>query len=115
MIIKRGDIFLADLGEPTGSEQGRIRPCIVVQNDIANEFSPTTIIVPTTSKIPKKYYPTTVVIEPAESGLKEKSSLLCNQIRTISIDDRIIKKIGSLKTETMKKVDEALKTSLGIE
>ena len=115
MNIKRGEIILASLNPVLGSEQGETRPCLVVQNDIANEFSNTTIIVPVTSTIPDKYYPTVVVIEPADSGLKKTSAILCNQIRTISIKHRIIKKLGLLKPLTMKKVDSALKTSLGLE
>lgn len=115
MNIKRGDIVLANLEPSFGSEQGKIRPCIIVQNDIANKYSPTTIIIPTTASISDKEYPTEAIIKPEESGLKEVSVALCNQIRTISIEDRILKKIGILKPETMKKVDDALKTSLGLE
>ncbi|MFH1256176.1 MAG: type II toxin-antitoxin system PemK/MazF family toxin [Candidatus Diapherotrites archaeon] len=115
MIIKRGDLVLVNLEPSVGSEQGKIRPCLVVQNDVSNELSPTTIVVPLTSTIPDKEYPTNVIVEPDNSGLTKKSTILCNQIRAISIQHRIIKKIGSLSPETMQKVDEALKTSLGMD
>jgi len=115
MIIKRGDIFLVNLEPAYGSEQGKIRPCLVVQNDMSNKYSPNTIIVPFTSSIPEKDYPSIVVAEPTEAGLTKTSAILCSQIRTISIENRVLKKIGSLKPSTMKKVDEALKTSLGLD
>lgn len=115
MNIKRGEIVLVNLEPSMGSEQGKIRPCLVVQNNVLNRFLTTTIVVPLTSRIPDKDYPSEVVVNPGESGLKEKSSILCHQIRAISFKDRILKKIGSLTPETMRKVNEALKTSLGIE
>lgn len=115
MIIKRGDIFLTNLEPVQGSEQGKIRPCLIIQNDTSNEFSPTTIIAPITSNIPDKYYPTIVLISPAESGLPKESTVLCAQVRTISKAHRIIKKLGALKPNAMKRVDQALKTSLSLE
>jgi len=114
MIIKRGDIVFADLEPTLGSEQGEKRPCLVVQNDIANRFSSTTIVVPITSTIPERDYPTVVVAESRETGLKKKSTILCNQIRTISVKHRAISKLGSLKPGTMDKVDEALRASLSL-
>jgi len=115
MIVKRGDILLVNLEPAYGSEQGKIRPCLIVQNDIANKFSPTTIIVPLTTAVSNKQYPTEPVIEAGDSGLKERSAVLCNQIRTISVEDRILKNIGSLKPEIMKKIDDALKATLALE
>lgn len=114
MNIKRGDIALVNLEPTLGSEQGRIRPCLIIQNDIANKFSPTTIIAPITTTIPDKEYPTEVILSQEESGLKEKSTVLCNQIRTISINDRIIRVISTIKIGTMQKVNEAIKTSLAL-
>jgi mRNA interferase MazF len=114
MNIKRGDVVLADLEPVKGSEQGKTRPCLVVQNDIGNAVSPTTIVAAITSKIEKEY-PFTVLVKEGEASLPKDSLILCNQIRTVSTQHRLIKKIGSLKPETMKKVDNALKTSLGIE
>lgn len=98
-----------------GSEQGKTRPCVVIQNNIANELSPTTIVAAITSKFSDKLYPTEVLIEPSDSGLKEKSVVLCNQIRTISIEDRVLKKIGSLKPETINQVNNAIKISLELD
>ena len=115
MNITRGDIVLVNLEPAYGSEQGKIRPCIIIQNNIANKYSPTTIVIPTTTSLSDKEYPTEVKIMPEDSGLKEISIALCNQIRTISIEDRILKKLGSLKAGTMQKVNEALKTSLALE
>lgn len=84
MEIKRGDIVIADLGGATGSEQGKMRPVIVIQNDIGNKHSPTTIIVPLTSKKKKKGLKTHVLIEKTEeNGLTEDSIALCEQVRTI--------------------------------
>ncbi len=114
MIIKRGDILLANLEPVLGSEQGRIRPCLVVQDDISNKYSPTTIVVPVTTTIPDKNYPSIVIVEPSQSGLKEKSTVLCNQIRAISIAHRVVKKLGSLTSGTMGQVDYALKAALAI-
>ncbi len=114
MNIKRGDILLANLEPVMGSEQGRIRPCLVVQDDISNKFSPTTIVAPVTSTIPDKNYPSIVIVEPSESGLREKSTILCNQIRAISVQNRIIKKLSSLGPATMGKVDDALKAALAL-
>ncbi len=115
MIIRRGDILLAKLDPILGSEQVKTRPCLVVQEDISNQFSPNTIIAPITSSIPDKYYPTVVVISPRESGLPKESAVLCSQIRTISKTHRVIKKLGALKPETMKKVGQALKVSLALD
>ena len=115
MIIKRGDIVLANLEPVLGSEEGKIRPCLIVQNDTANKFSPNTIIVPFTSSIPDKEYPTVVIVQPSDSSLPKESAILCSQIRTISVEDRVIKKLGALNPSTMRKVNEALKTSLALE
>ncbi len=114
MNIKRGDIVLTDLEPAKGSEQGKTRPCLIVQNDIGNMLSPTTIVVAISSKIEKEY-PFTVLVSQGEGNLPKDSLVLCNQIRTVSKQHRLIKKIGSLKPETMKKVDDALKTSLALE
>ena len=114
MNIKRGDIVLTDLEPVKGSEQGKTRPCLIVQNDLGNIASPTTITAAVTSKTEKEY-PFTVFVKKGEANLPKDSLILCNHLRTISREHRIIKKIGSLNQATMKKVDEALKTSLGLE
>ena len=112
-IIKRGDIFWADLNPTKGHEQGNIRPVLVVQNDISNRYSPTIIVVPITSRQKTKTHITNVLITSNESGLKENSLILCNQIRTID-KSRIIKIVSSLDRETMKQVDLAIKRSLDL-
>jgi len=115
MTIKRGQIIFVDLEPVMGSEQGKKRPCLVIQNNIGNQYSPNTIVVPFTSTIPDKEYPTIVIAETSETGLKKRSAILCNHIRTISKQHRIVKSIGMLKPATMKKVDTALKESLALE
>ena len=109
--IKRGDIFLINLNPTKGSEQGGVRPCLIIQNDIYNEYSPTAIIAPITSKLYEKEYPTNVFIKKEESGLDRDSTILLNQIRTID-KSRFFKKVGSLNPYLMNKVDNALKASL---
>ena len=113
MIIKRGDIILVDLEPVKGSEQGKVRPCLIIQNDIGNIKSPTTIVVAITSKT-QKQFPFTTLITKADSNLKNDSLVLCNQIRTISTKERTLSRIGKLNSKAMKRVDEALKISLGI-
>lgn len=113
MNIKRGDIVLADLEPVKGSEQGKTRPCLIIQNDVGNMASPTTIIAAITSKTEKEY-PFTVLVLAGEGNLTKDSLILCNQLRTVSVNHGLVKKLGSLKPATMKKVDEAIKTSLGL-
>ncbi len=113
MNIRRGNVVLAKLDPVKGSEQGKTRPCLVIQNDVGNKMSPTTIIAAITSKTEREY-PFMVRLSTGEGGLKKEGLVLCNQLRTISIEDRIISKIGSLKKGTMDKVDEALRTSLSL-
>ncbi len=112
--IKRGDILWADLEPSKGSEQGGIRPVLIIQNDVFNIYSPTTIIAPLTSKIYTKEYPQNVQFFSPFSGLKKESTILLNQIRTID-KRRLAKKIGVLPYELMKEVDKALKTSLALD
>ncbi|MCX6748303.1 MAG: type II toxin-antitoxin system PemK/MazF family toxin [Candidatus Pacearchaeota archaeon] len=114
MEIKRGDIVLAGLKPVKGSEQGSIRPVLIIQNDEGNKFSPTTIIAPITSKEFTKEFPTNVAISEQESKLNNDSTALLNQIRTID-KSRIIKKIGSLDNFIMNKVDKSLKVSLSLD
>ena len=114
MIIERGDIVLTKLEPIKGSEQGKTRPCLVIQNNFGNNTSPITIVCAITSKTEKEY-PFNVFVKSGEGNLPLDSLILCNQIRSVSIKDRIKKKIGTLKPATMKKVDDALKTSLALE
>lgn len=114
MKIKRGDIILANFEPVRGSEQGGVRPAVVIQNDIHNEHSPTTIITPITSRIYLKDYPTNIFLSKKDSKLKVDSTVLLNQIRTID-KSRIIKKISKLNPYLMFQVDLAIKISLGLE
>ena len=100
MNIKRGEIFLANLEPVKGSEQGGIRPVLVIQNDISNKHSPVTIIAAITSKVFEKEYPTNVFISKKESKLDKDSTILLNQIRTID-SERLIKKVGLLDSLTL--------------
>jgi mRNA interferase MazF len=113
MKIKRGDIVLAKLESVKGSEQGGIRPCLIIQNNISNEFSPLTIIAPITSKIYTKNYPTNVFLEKYDSNLDKDSNILLNQVRATD-KSRIIKRISNLDEDLMRKVDIALKVSLNL-
>ncbi|MDK2992737.1 MAG: mRNA interferase MazF [Clostridiales bacterium] len=113
MIIKRGDLFYADLSPVVGSEQGGVRPVLVVQNDIGNKYSPTVIVAAITSQINKAKLPTHVEINASDYGLPKDSVILLEQIRTID-KKRLREKIGYLSAETMKKVDEALQISFGL-
>ncbi|MEK6892695.1 MAG: type II toxin-antitoxin system PemK/MazF family toxin [Nanoarchaeota archaeon] len=113
MKIQRGDIVLAELEPVQGSEQGGIRPCLVIQNDDGNKFSPLTIVAPITSKNFSKYFPTNVFLKKEESGLDKDSTIMFNQIRTID-KSRIIKNISNLNYLIMNKVDLAIKISLGL-
>jgi mRNA interferase MazF len=113
VVVKKGDVFLANLEPVRGSEQGGIRPVLIIQNDISNKYSPVTIISSITSKIASKEFPTNVFISNRESNLKKDSTILLNQIRTID-KKRLIKKIDSLDNYFLNKVDRALKISLGL-
>lgn len=113
MEIKRGDLILVSLDPVVGSEQGKTRPAVVIQNDIGNKYSPTTIIAPLTSKIFSKEYPINVIISKEETGLKTDSTALLNQIRTID-KRRIIKKLASVGDTTLEKINSAIKISLSL-
>ena len=111
---KRGEIVLVDLNPAKGAEKKKTRPCLIIQNDVGNKFSPLTIIVVITSQkeIDKKY-PTDVWIEKGEGGLEQASIIQCDQIRTID-KRRIVKKIGAVDLSIMKEVERALKISLDL-
>jgi len=113
VVIKRGDIFYADLSPVVGSEQGGIRPVLVVQNDIGNKYSPTVIAAAITSQINKAKLPTHIEISAQEYGLAKDSVILLEQIRTID-KQRIREKIGHLDDELMCFVNEAIQVSFGL-
>jgi len=116
MDISRGDIIYVDLEPRIGSETGKRRPCLVIQNNVINKHAPTTVIVVITSKRRlehKKKYPTHVWIDKGVGNLKTDSIIQCEQIRTID-KRRIINKIGHLDDDFMQKVEEAVKIVLSI-
>lgn len=113
IVIKRGDIFYADLSPVVGSEQGGIRPVIIIQNDVGNRYSPTVIVSAITSQINKAKLPTHVEISSEEYGLNKDSVVLLEQVRTLD-KRRLKEKIGHMTDEDMIKVDIALKTSLDL-
>lgn len=112
-IIKKGDIFYADLSPVIGSEQGGIRPVVILQNDIGNRFSQTTIVAIITSKLSKAKLPTHIDIDSEQYGLNKKSTILVEQIRTID-KRRIKERLGKLNQEDIKKIDKAILISFGI-
>ena len=111
--VKRGDVYFADLSPVVGSEQGGVRPVLVIQNDIGNRFSPTVIIAAITKKKKKAKLPTHVEIDADKYGFERDSVILLEQIRTID-KQRLTDKITQLDDEMMKKVVYALQISLGL-
>ncbi|TYR78366.1 type II toxin-antitoxin system endoribonuclease NdoA [Priestia megaterium] len=113
MVVKRGDVYFADLSPVVGSEQGGVRPVLVIQNDIGNRFSPTVIIAAITAQIQKAKLPTHVEIDAKKYGFERDSVILLEQIRTID-KQRLTDKITHLDDEMMDRVDEALQISVGL-
>ena len=111
-MIKRGELYYADLNPVVGSEQGGVRPILVLQNDIGNKYSPTIIAAATTSKLTKAKLPTHIELTREYSPLPKTSIVLLEQIRTID-KSRIKEKIGELPPEIMQQIDNALLVSLG--
>lgn len=112
-MVKRGEIYYAELSPVIGSEQGGTRPVLVVQNDIGNQYSPTTIVIAITSHISKGKLPTHVEIKAIDSGLERDSVILTEQIRTID-KRRLKQRVAMLDEESLKKVGQALEISLGL-
>lgn len=112
-IIKRGEIYYADLGQGAGSEQKGLRPVLVIQNDVGNKFSPTIIVAAITSKTEKRRMPTHVAINAKKYGLPEDSVVLLEQIRTID-KSRLGMKIGALSNSVMDEIDRSSKISIGL-
>ena len=110
MVIKRGDIFYADLRPVVGSEQGGIRPVLIIQNDVGNRHSPTVICAAITSRMNKAKLPTHVEIDASKYQIVKNSVILLEQIRTID-KQRLKDMVCHLDKEIMNKVDEALKVS----
>jgi mRNA interferase MazF len=111
-VVKRGEIYLADLSPVVGSEQGGKRPVLIIQNDTGNKFSPTVIVAAITSARGKSDLPTHIPILAARSGLEKDSTILLEQIRTLD-KSRLLQRIGYLSHDFMKSVDSAITVSLG--
>ena len=111
-MIKRGELYYADLSPVIGSEQGGLRPVLIVQNDIGNKYSPTIIAAAITSQINKAKLPTHIELDASTYGLPKDSVILLEQIRTLD-KTRLKEKIGELDNFKMSKVNEALLVSLG--
>ena len=111
-MIKRGEIYYADLNPVVGSEQGGIRPIIVLQNDVGNKYSPTVIAAATTSRLTKAKLPTHIELTRENTPMPKDSVVLLEQIRTID-KSRITEKIGELPPDVMQQINDALLVSLG--
>ena len=113
MLVKRGEIYYADLSPVVGSEQGGVRPVLIVQNDVGNKYSPTVIAAAITSQINKAKLPTHIEVNAQMYGLSKDSVILLEQVRTID-KKRLKEKIGRLDDELMNKVNEAISISFGL-
>ena len=113
MNIKRGDIYYADLSPVVGSEQGGLRPVLIVQNDVGNKYSPTVIAAAITSRMGKTKLPTHIDVPGVGVGLAKDSVILLEQIRTID-KRRLKEKMGHLDEETMRDVNSAIEVSFGL-
>ena len=113
MTVKRGEIYYADLSPVVGSEQGGIRPVLIVQNDVGNRYSPTVIAAAVTSQTDKNKLPTHIPLDPANCGLTKDSIVLLEQIRTID-KRRLKERMGRVDAASMGKIDRALQVSFGI-
>jgi mRNA interferase MazF len=113
MNVRRGDIYYADLSPVIGSEQGGMRPVLIVQNDVGNRHSPTVIAAAITSKTDKSRLPTHIDVSADAFGLAKDSVILLEQVRTID-KRRLREKMGHLEADTMARVDSAISVSLGL-
>lgn len=112
-MISRGDLFSACLDPVVGSEQGGIRPVLVIQNDVGNRYSPTVIVLAITGQVNKARLPTHVPVACEGTGLAKDSVVLAEQIRTLD-KRRLRERIGTLRPEVMDRVSEAVRISLGV-
>jgi mRNA interferase MazF len=114
--VRRGDIVVVELNPTKGSEQqGTNRPCVVIQNDVGNQYSPTTIVAPfTTQYQSNNTYPFEVEVLATNTALTDDSVADLSQIRVVDIDKRVTKNIGSVPSSDMAKIDSAIKDSLGL-
>jgi len=113
MTVKRGDIYYADLSPVVGSEQGGVRPVLIVQNDVGNKFSPTVIAAAITSQKYKTNLPTHIQVNADECGLARDSIVLLEQVRTLD-KKRLKERMGTLANDDMDRINEALSVSFGL-
>lgn len=113
MTVKRGEIYYADLSPVVGSEQGGIRPVLIVQNDVGNKHSPTVIAAAITSKQEKNKLPTHISVQASSCGLAKDSVVLLEQVRTLD-KRRLKERMGELDQGSMAQVNDALQVSLGL-
>lgn len=115
MQIRRGDIILVDFDPTEGSEQRGTRPAVVVQNDAGNQAAPTTIVAPlTTSYDPENIVPYEAEIPATTTDVDEDSVALCNQLRTVSVADRVSANFGSVSSDVMRDIEQAVRVSLDL-
>lgn len=116
MQVRRGDIVIVDLNPTRGSEQrGTNRPCVVIQNDVGNQHSPTTIVAPfTTQYDPADIYPFEVEVRSSNTALDRDSVVDASQVRVVDIEKRVRENVGSISDEKMGALDSAIKDSLGL-
>ena len=110
---KRGEIYLVSFDPTVGAEIRKTRPALVLQNNVANRHSPVTIVAAITSRFEEPLYPTEVLLPAGEGGLEVDRVVLLNQVRTVD-RLRLIQRLGTLKPETMKRVNQALRISMGL-
>lgn len=113
LVLRRGDVYLVSFDPTVGAEIKKTRPAVVIQNDVANQFSPLTIVAAITSKVDEPLYPTEVLVRAGEAGLHSDSVVVLNQIRTVD-KTRLVRRLGSVRAPTLLKVDRALRLSLGL-
>lgn len=125
MTVKRGEIYWVNFEPVKGSEQGGLRPALIIQNDVGNQFSQTTVVAAITRTIPTRNYPFIVTVDPSESGLSVQSAINCSQLATIQqqgsasrlrppVGEKTIRPIGRLSKTAMRAVDEALRFNFGL-
>jgi mRNA interferase MazF len=110
---RRGEIYLVHFDPTVGHEIQKTRPAVIIQNDVSNQYSPITIVAAISSQFSDPPFPREVVVEAAESGLPKRSAVIVNQIRSTD-RQRLAKKLGQLSRQSMRRVDEAIKISLGL-
>ncbi len=110
---RRGEIYLVRFNPTVGHEIRKSRPAVIIQNDLSNRYSPITIVAAISSQFSEPPFPREIIIEPEESGLSKRSAVIANQIRSVD-RERLIRRLGQLSATSLRRVDEALKISLGL-